>query len=86
MLGKGEHIDGLDPFDLISALAEREKIARERFGVAGNVNDGLRREGDERIEKLLTASYHRVKSKAMLTKNTQFVKCNPPASHRHFSA
>ena len=56
VFGERKHIYRLYLFYLVPALAERKKVARERFGVAGNVDDAFRREGKKRIDKTLTAA------------------------------
>ena len=51
MIRMREHVDGLDLLDAVAALCEKMQVARERFGVAGDVDDALRRERDGRGEK-----------------------------------
>ena len=38
----GEHVDGLDSFELITLFAQEGHIARLRFRVAGNIDDAAR--------------------------------------------
>lgn len=44
----GEHIDGLDFSDLIAVADEEREVSRLCFGVAGDIDDFLRAESDDR--------------------------------------
>ena len=51
MLGEREHIDGLDTFYLIFGVAESIKVARECFGIAGDIDDFFRGECYHTLQK-----------------------------------
>lgn len=44
----GEHVDGLDFSDLIAVADEEREVPRLCFGVAGDIDDFLRAESDDR--------------------------------------
>lgn len=56
MLGKWEHIHALHPLHAIAAARKGGEIARERFGVAGNVDHAFGRKGEQALQKCPTAS------------------------------
>lgn len=56
MIRMREHIDGLDFFDFIAALCQKAQVALLGFGVAGDIDYLLRREGHERRQEALVAA------------------------------
>ena len=56
MLGVWEHVHGLNLRHAVAVGGEIVEIARERFRVAGDVHDALRREPAQRREKALVAA------------------------------
>ena len=51
MAGAREHIDGCDLLQRISELGEKQKIARERGRIAGDVDDALRLHGADGVDR-----------------------------------
>ena len=52
---KRKHVHGLDLPHCVAALREHAQIARERLGIAGDVDDAARRAAQQGVQKALVA-------------------------------